>query len=152
MKVSKTPDTLNININNTNLKQDEEFKYLGGIFAEDGRMNKGNRKGQQCQLPACPTTETSRYSNVDKEQNHKLFLRTNIHIPIPNLDHHQDFGGQNYNLRNEMLKEDCQQDQKRHVSQHQNQRNGRDKEYPPYSTSEDQMVLTSHTTANTPPS
>ena len=40
MKVSKTPGTLNININNTNLKQVKEFKYLGSIFTEDGRMNR----------------------------------------------------------------------------------------------------------------
>ena len=31
---------LHININNTNLKQVKEFKYLGSVFTEDGRMNK----------------------------------------------------------------------------------------------------------------
>ena len=40
MKVSRTPGTLNININNTNLKQVKEFKYLGSIFTEDGGMNR----------------------------------------------------------------------------------------------------------------
>ena len=40
MKVSRTPGTLNININNTNLKQVKEFKYLGSMFTEDGRMNR----------------------------------------------------------------------------------------------------------------
>ena len=38
MKVSETSGTLNIN--NTNLKQVKEFKYLGSIFTEDGRMNR----------------------------------------------------------------------------------------------------------------
>ena len=36
MKVSRTPGTLNIKINDTNLKQVKEFKYLGSIFTEDG--------------------------------------------------------------------------------------------------------------------
>ena len=40
MNVSRTPGTLNIKINDTNLKQVKEFKYLGSIFTEDGRMNR----------------------------------------------------------------------------------------------------------------
>ena len=40
MKVSRTPSTINININNTNLKQVKEFKYFGSIFTEDGQMNR----------------------------------------------------------------------------------------------------------------
>ena len=39
MKVSRTPGTLNIKINDTNLKQVKEFKYLGSIFTQDGWMN-----------------------------------------------------------------------------------------------------------------
>ena len=39
MKVSRTPGTLNIKINDTNLKQVKDFKYLGSIFTEDGRMS-----------------------------------------------------------------------------------------------------------------
>ena len=41
MKVSRTPGTLNIKINYTNLKQVKEFKYLGRIFTDNGRMNRG---------------------------------------------------------------------------------------------------------------
>ena len=40
MKVSRTPGTLNIKINDTNLKQVKEFKYLDSIFTEGGRMNR----------------------------------------------------------------------------------------------------------------
>ena len=40
MKVSRTPGTLNIKINDTNLKQAKEFNYLGSIFTEDGQMNR----------------------------------------------------------------------------------------------------------------
>ena len=40
MKISRTPGTLNIGITNTNIKQVKEFKYLGSIFTEDGRMNR----------------------------------------------------------------------------------------------------------------
>ena len=40
MKVSRTPDTLNINTNNTNLKQVKEFKYLGSIFIKNVQMNR----------------------------------------------------------------------------------------------------------------
>ena len=40
MKVSRTPGTLNKNVNNTNLKQVKELKYLGSIITEHGRMNR----------------------------------------------------------------------------------------------------------------
>ena len=40
MKDSRTPGTLNMKINDTNLKQVTEFKYLGSIFTEDGGMNR----------------------------------------------------------------------------------------------------------------
>ena len=40
MKVSRTPGRLNINIDGTTLKQVGEFKCLGSIFTEDGRLNR----------------------------------------------------------------------------------------------------------------
>ena len=40
MSVSRKPETLNININGSNLKQVDEFKYLGSIFTEDGRLDR----------------------------------------------------------------------------------------------------------------
>ena len=40
LKVSRTPGTFYININDTNLKQFKELKYLGSIFTEDGQMNR----------------------------------------------------------------------------------------------------------------
>ena len=40
MKVSRTPDHLNINIDGTTLKQVGEFKYLDSIFTDDGRLNR----------------------------------------------------------------------------------------------------------------
>ena len=40
MKVSRTLGTLNIKINDTNLKQVKEFKCLCSLFAEDGGMNR----------------------------------------------------------------------------------------------------------------
>ena len=110
MKVSRTPGTLNININDTILKQVKEFKYLCSIFTEDGQMNREiEKKGYRR-----PTM-----SATGKEQNHKLHLRIDTDIPMPNLDHDQASGAQNYNLRTEMLTKSCQQDQKRYDSQHQ---------------------------------
>ncbi|XP_076059484.1 uncharacterized protein LOC143036121 [Oratosquilla oratoria] len=40
MKVSRTPSNLKISIDGTPLKQVSEFKYLGSIFTEDGRLNR----------------------------------------------------------------------------------------------------------------
>ena len=40
MKVRRTPGTLNIKINDSNLKQVKKFKNLGSIFTEDGGMNR----------------------------------------------------------------------------------------------------------------
>ena len=146
MKVRRTPGTLNININNTNLKQVKEFKYLGSIFTEDGRMNREiENRIQKANNVSYQLAPLLKHPDIPMETKSKIInfisLRPNTHIPIPNLDHDQASGAQNYNLRNGMLKESCQQDQKRPDSQHQNQRNGRNKEHPPsYATSEDQMV------------
>ena len=98
------------------------WQYIHRRQSSDQGNPKQDTEGQQCQLPACPTTKTSRYPNGDKEQNHKLRLRTNTHIPVPKLDRDQATGAQNYNLRNEMLKESCQLDQKRHDFQQQKQK------------------------------
>ena len=40
MKISKTPSPLEITIDNNELKQVQEFKYLGSIFTQDGRMDR----------------------------------------------------------------------------------------------------------------
>ena len=40
MTVSKRPDKLDININGTQLKQTNEFKYLGSMFTENGKLNR----------------------------------------------------------------------------------------------------------------
>ena len=40
MKISRTPDRLNINIDGTALKQAGELKYPGSIFTKDGRLNR----------------------------------------------------------------------------------------------------------------
>ena len=40
MTVSKRPDKLDININGTQLKQTNEFKYLGNMFTENGKLDR----------------------------------------------------------------------------------------------------------------
>ena len=40
MTVSKRPDKLDININGTQLKQTNEFKYLGSMFTENGKLDR----------------------------------------------------------------------------------------------------------------
>ena len=40
MKLSRIPGRLNTNIDGTTMKQVGEFKYLGSIFTEDGRLNR----------------------------------------------------------------------------------------------------------------
>ena len=40
MKVSRNPGQLNIVIDGTQLQQTVEFKYLGSIFTQDGRMDR----------------------------------------------------------------------------------------------------------------
>ena len=102
MNVSRTPGTLNIKINDTNLKQVKEFKYLGSIFTDDGRMNRETKnriqKANNGSYQLAPLLKHSDIPNGDKEQNHKLHLRTNTHVAVPNLDHDQASGAQNYNL------------------------------------------------------
>ena len=89
-----------------------------------------------------------RHSDIPMETKSKIInsIFVPTHIPVPNLDHEHD-------LRNEMPKESYQQDQKRHDPEHQDQRNGRNKEHPlSYPTAENQMVWTPHKTANPTPS
>ena len=40
MTIGKKHSNLNIKINDTKIKQVQEFKYLGSIFTEDGRLDK----------------------------------------------------------------------------------------------------------------
>ena len=40
MTVSKRPDKLDINTNETQLKQTNEFKYLGSMFTENGKLDR----------------------------------------------------------------------------------------------------------------
>ena len=40
MTISKRPDKLDININGTQLKQSNEFKYLGSVFTENGKLDR----------------------------------------------------------------------------------------------------------------
>ena len=40
MSVSRNPGKLDININGTQLKQTKEFKYLGSLFTEDGKLDR----------------------------------------------------------------------------------------------------------------
>ncbi|KAI8504892.1 hypothetical protein Bbelb_170010 [Branchiostoma belcheri] len=40
LKISRTPGNLDIVINNRGLKQVKEFKYLGSIFTEDGKLDR----------------------------------------------------------------------------------------------------------------
>ena len=72
----------------------------------------------------------------------------NIHIPVPNLDMIKPL-----ERKITTCEMRCQQDQKRHDPQHQDQRNGRNKEHPSsYPTAEDQMVWISHKIASPTPS
>ena len=47
MKVGRTPGTLNIKINDMNIKQVNVFKHLGSIFTEDDLMNREIENGIQ---------------------------------------------------------------------------------------------------------
>ena len=40
MSVSRRPTKLDVTINQTQLKQVREFKYLGSVFTEDGRIDR----------------------------------------------------------------------------------------------------------------
>ena len=73
MKVSRTPGTLNINNNDANLKWVKEFKYLGSIFTEDGRMNREieNRiqKANNIRYQLAPPLK---HSNIPMETKRKI--------------------------------------------------------------------------------
>ena len=77
MEVGRTPVRLSINIDGTTLKQVGEFKYLGSIFTEEGRLNRDrdeNSKGQQPQLPAYPTAKTPQHPQRDQSQAHRVHI------------------------------------------------------------------------------
>ena len=82
LKVSRTPGTLNININNTNLKQVKEFKYLGSIFTEDGRINRKieNRSIQKANNVSYQLAPLLKRPNIPMETKSKII--NFIFVPI----------------------------------------------------------------------
>ena len=113
MKVCRTPGTLNIKINDTNLKQVKKLKYLGSVFTEDGWMNREiENRIQKANTVSYQLAALLKHSDIPRETKSKikLHLPTDTHMPVPNLDYDQASGAQNHNLRNEMLMESCQQD------------------------------------------
>ena len=64
MSVSRRPTKLDVTISQTQLKQVREFKYLGSVFTEDGRIDREIEtrimsKSQCSQLPASTPPEAS---------------------------------------------------------------------------------------------
>ena len=154
MKVSRTPGTLNININNTNLKQVKDFKYLDSIFAEDDGMNREiENRIQKANNVSYQLAPLLKHTDIPVETKSKIINS----IFVPTLTYQCPTWTMTKPLERKTTTSElrCLRKavNKRHDSQHQNQRNGGNKEHSPsYSTSGDQMVWTSHTTANTPPS
>ena len=120
MKVSRTPGNLNIKINDTNLKQVKELKYLGSIFTEDGRLNrKIENRTQKANNVSYQLAKLLKHSDIPMETKRKIinsiFVQT-LTYQCQTWTMTKPLERKNYNLRNEMLKESCQQDQKRHDS------------------------------------
>ena len=88
MTVSRRPEKLGISINGTQLKQAAEFKYLGSIFTENGKLDRERDKmpESKCsQLPTCPFPKTSQHSHEHQGEAHQCHLPTNTHIPVPDM-------------------------------------------------------------------
>ena len=62
MSISRTPNTMNNQVDNIKLKQVQLFKYLGSVFTEDGKMDKEiETKGQCSDLPTLAAAQTSKH-------------------------------------------------------------------------------------------
>ncbi|XP_076058577.1 uncharacterized protein LOC143035594 [Oratosquilla oratoria] len=80
MKVSRTLGNLKISIDGTPLKQDSEFKYLGSIFTEDGRLNREIKtKVQKANSVSYQLAPLLKHPNIPIETKAKLI--NSIFIP-----------------------------------------------------------------------
>ena len=100
MKISRTSSKLNIQVNNTLIKQVQEFKYLGSIFTEDGRPE--SEIETRCQRVNAVTYQLSpllKHPNIDLQLKQQLinciFLLTLCMLPMPNMVPNKSTGEKN---------------------------------------------------------
>ena len=80
MKVRRTPGNLKICVDGTPLKQVREFKYLGSIFTEDGRLNREiETRVQKANSVSYQLAPLLRHPNIPMETKAKLI--NSIFIP-----------------------------------------------------------------------
>ncbi len=95
MLISRTPQDLNITINNIPLQQSKEFKYLGSIFTEDGKLDREIEtkmsEGQQHNILAGPSPVTPFCTHGSQKNHHQQHLHPHPLLSITNLDHEQKY-------------------------------------------------------------
>ena len=158
MKVSRTPGTLNIKINSTNLKQVKEFKCLGSIFTEDGRMNREiENRIQKANNVSYQLVPLLKHPDIPMETKRKIINS----IFVPTLTYQCQTWTMTKPLERKITTCDMRclrkaiNKTRRDMIPNTKIREivGTKSMQPPsFSTAEDQMVWTSHKTANTPPS
>ena len=155
MKVSRTPGTLNMKINDTNLKQVKEFKYLGNMVTKDDRMNREiENRLQKANNFSYQLAPLLKHSDIPMETKRKIINS----IFLPTLIYQCQTWTMNMPLECKITTSEMRclrkaANKTRRDPQHEDQRNSGNKEQPPsYPTAEDQMVWTPHKTANPTPS
>jgi hypothetical protein len=75
VKVGRTHGPLNIYLDNTPLKQVQEFKYLGSVITEDGRMDREieteMQKSKHTYISTDTITDTSKHTDDFKATDNK---------------------------------------------------------------------------------
>ena len=85
MKISRTPSQANIQIDNTRVKQISEFKYLGSIFTEDGKLDREIETRCQKANQLAPLLQHPKIKMEVKRQMIKCNFLTNTLVLVPNL-------------------------------------------------------------------
>ena len=96
MNIGRKHNKLDIHVNGTTINQVKEFKYLGSIFTEDGRLDREIearvQKANDVTYQLAPLLNASKNFTDSETTDDQQHFHTYFVLPEPNMDNEQSAG------------------------------------------------------------